>query len=241
MPVTLSFLEKSWLPSWLSWLSGSPLHRGPFAATALILPSTLGEIRAVFSGTIMEKETRHQTRGPFLSHRVKTTIGGFPPRIKRGRRTDIWTASPSDGWKIDLATKKIDFILHFDACWSRRSEASWVEATEHILRVKAYISAENLPGKTCKATTNISFMEWRQRRVRKEIVTPFKKLSADETIELKMPSGDYKGVRLAHIEIRSPIFREGKKIYRVSQRTPNFSADYDRVKQSVYFTAKYLR
>ena len=241
LPVTLSFLEKSWVPAWLSWLFGSPSPRGPFVATAWILPKTLGEIRAVFSGTTMKKERRHQTRGPFVSNRVKTNIDGFPPRIRRGARTDIWIASPSDGWKIDLKTKKFEFKLHFAGCWSRRSEASWVEKTEHILRVKAYITAERTPGKTCKADTTISFVEWRERPVRKEIVTPFKKLSAGETVELKLPPGDYKGVRLAHIEIRSPIFRAGKKIYRIKQRTPNFSADYDSVKQSVYFTAKYLK
>ena len=215
-------------------LRGAELTNAKLQGTNLqkASPSKISkEIRAIFSVTKIEKERRHQIRGPFLSHRVKTTIGGFPPRIRRGRRTDIWTASPSDGWKIDLETKKIDFTLHFAGCWSRRSEASWVEATEHILRVKAYISAENLPGKTCKATTNISFEEWRERQVMREFVTEFKKLSVGEIVVFKLPDLYYHSAQLAHFEIRSSGGK--KKIYPIAHLPPNLSAYYNRHAQTV--------
>ena len=162
--VTLSFLEKSWLPATLWRLFGSFQARGPFTTTVLILPKMLGEIQAVFSATTTEVIRRRQIRGPFHSARVRTTIGGFPPRIRRGRRTDIWNASPSDGWKIDPATAKFDFRLLFANCWSRESSATWTEQTEHILRVKVYISAENFPERL--AGRQLPFISWSGVKVR---------------------------------------------------------------------------
>lgn len=245
LPVTLSFLEKSWFPSWLSRIFGSSQSRGPFSTTALILPKTLGEIRAVFSASKQGIVRRRQTRGPFHSARVKTTIKKHKylpiPKISRGRRTDIWSATPSDGWKIDPETAEFDFRLLFSSCWSRESTATWIEQTEHILKVRVYISAENLPGKTCKATTNISFEEWRELQVEKEIETSFTSLPAGDTVVLKLPPGNYKKARLAHIQIRSPLFRKKNQIYRIDRLPPYLSADYDHAAQSVYVKAKYLR
>ena len=222
-------------------LSGAELEDAVFSKVKTDkpnLPKTWGKISAVFSFTKMEPKSRHQKRGPFVSHRVKTSIGGFPPRIRRGSRTDTWSASPSDGWKIDLKTKQFEFKLLFAGCWSRRSEASWVEETEHILRVKAYITAERSPGKTCKAETTISFEEWREQKVLREVATESKKLPAGHTVELNLPPGIYQDAQLARFEIRPPGNGE-TKIYGIKNLPDGLR--YTRGNRSVFVTAKNLK
>ena len=106
-------------------------------------------------------QCRSQKRGPFYSARVRTKIRGFPPRIKRGRRTNVWTVSPSSNWKIDHDTAKFNFKLLNKGCWKRRSKASWVIKSEDTLKLRVYITAERPLGRKCRARTYICFIEWR--------------------------------------------------------------------------------
>ena len=238
---SLRFVERSWLPRWLLRLFGWTSTRGPFVAKGLILPKKLGEIQAVFATVEPGVERREQTRGPFRSARVKTTLSGFPPRVRRGHRTDMWTATPSDGWKIDPATARFEFLLHFDSCWSAESSATWIEQNEHILKVRAYISAERMIGKTCRATTNIYFEEWRPTKVRRDVRSGVRILSAGETVVLKLADGGAKTARLAHLEIWSSTGGDKRKVHRINELPQYLTADYDRNAQAVYVTAKYLR
>ena len=235
LPVTFSLVEESWFP----WFSSM---RGPFFVAAVILPKRLGEVRAVFATNVQSQERRQQQRGPFVSERVKTklVLSWKKVGVKIGERWDTWMASPSEGWRIDIATAKFDFQLLFDNCWSRRSEASWTEQTEQILRVRAHTMAERLLGKTCKSSTTISYEEWRPLEVTGESVTDFQPILADQTVILRLPENPTKA-RLSHVEIRSPLFDDESKIFHIKDLPNNFSGRYDQATQTVFFTLSYLR
>ena len=219
------------------WTIFSPDTR-PLATEAIILPASLGRVRAVFSAITEQEERRAQLRGPFDSARVKTRFKFFDWLI--GRRSDVWVATPSHGWRIDLSTAKFDFKELFGACSSRRSYGSWLEQSEHILRVKAHTVAERAIGKTCKTRTTIHFEEWLPTRTIGRVITDFVKLPARETVMLRLPD-IHSGARLSHIEIQSPMFQDETKTFRLHQLPAWFSADYDLAGQTVFLTANYNR
>ncbi len=232
--VSFSFIKESWpcLPPFCS------PNRRSFTTIAVILPTILGEVRAVFSTRELKVENRSQTSAPFISERVKSRLKWNG--IRYGRRTDVWVASPSDGWKIDLTKIKpeIEFNLLFDGCSGSRSNASFIEKTEHILRVRARTATDRIIGVTCKTKTIIVFNEWRAIHVRGELTTDFKQFVLNSTVELRLDD-NYKRARLSHLEIRSPMFQNHTQIYLISEIPPQYSVEYKKSTQSVYFTAKY--
>ena len=238
--VELSFREESWVPDWWQSLFGVRGIRGPFVTTGLIVPNRLGEVRAVFFTEEKEVVRRKQERGPFRSPRVKTTIGGFPPKRRTGRRTDVWSAASSDGWKIDVASAKFDFRLLNSSCSSRRSNATWVKHGEHILTVRAHVEAEKGIGRTCHATTTISFYEWALDAVNKVVKTNFVTLNAGHEVALTLPEGMRKGARLAHVEFRR-AGRDGERIVRADDRSSNLKVEDKRDVYTVYVKADYRR
>ena len=238
LPVVFSLDKKSWWP----WNSSI---RGPFVATVLVLPVVVGEARAVFSTILPGVEKRRQSRGPFESRRVKTELEFrvplLIPKITTGKRHDTWLASPSEGWRIDLKNIDFKFVDVFDGCWSRRSGASWVEQTEQILRVRAFTIAERVPGKMCKTRTTIYFDEWRPKEEVGISYTQWKPLSAKKLTMLRLES-THKKARLSHVEMRSPMFQQGTKIFRIGGELPtNITGEYDPATQSVYLMSSYLQ
>lgn len=238
LPVVFNIDKESWWP----WSSSI---RGPFAATILMLPTKMGEARAVFSTVLPGVERRSQQRGPFVSPRVKSRvmISGFPPfpKIVTGKRTDIWSALPSEGWRIDLSTIDYMFKDLFDNCWSARSGASWASQTEQILRVRAFTIAEGMPGKTCKTSTTISFEEWRPTQEVGTSYTEWKPIFADDMAVFRLQMAHDKA-RLSHVEVRSPMFQRGTKMFRIGSGLPrNISGEYDTASQSVFLTTSYLK
>lgn len=231
LPVAFSFIEESFWP----W--ASPDSR-PFAVSVVILPAILGDVRAVFSTSSLEEERRYITRGPFRSPRVKTRIKWTG--LVLGSTVQVWSASPSDGWKIDLDTVEYNFRLLFNRCWSRRSESSWFELTEHLVRVRTKTMSERMPGSTCISETTISFEEWRPDRVEGQSYTEYQEIRAGEPVVLSL-KGDFTRARLSHIEIRSPMFSDELRVYRVDDLPMGFAGQYDAASQTVYVSSNYQR
>ena len=231
LPIAFSYVEESWWP----WASDDSR---PFSTTALILPKLLGQVKAVFSTSTLGKERRTQVRGPFVSPRVKTRLKWTG--IKVGSVDKTWHASPSDGWKIDIDTADYEYVLLFDQCWGRRSQSSWIEKTEHLLRVWTRTMAEDVPGKTCKSKTTIYFDEWRPDRVDQQTTTDVSPIGEGETVVLKL-TGEHTRARFSHIEVTSPMFGEKSKILRSSNQDLGIVIDYDEPSQSVYVSWNYHR
>ncbi len=231
LPVAFSFVDNSF------WSFLSPGRR-PFVTSVVVVPSILGEVRAVFSRQEMDEERRRQCRGPFESRRVKSKLTW--KGVKVGKRYDVWSASPSNGWRIDLDTIDYDFVFVFDSCWSRRGGASWIEQTEHMLRVRAYTIAERLPTKTCKTRTTICFDEWKPKSKSATALTGYKALHANQTTVLRL-NRPHSKARLAHLEVSSPMYQGGSKIFRLKDMPSAFRAEYDEAGQAVYVTMGYVR
>ena len=231
VPIAFSFIDESW------WPFVSP-DRRPFVATAWVLPIYLGRVRAVFATNSLEEERRPQTRGPFVSERVKARLKWNG--LKYGRRADDWFASPSEGWRIDLATARYHFTRLQPGCHSGRSRASWILQTEQVLRVRARTATDRKLDATCSTETSIFFDEWRGRRVQRESISAFVEIAPGNTVVLKL-AGSPDGARLSHLEIESTLFSDGRKVYRIGQLPEAFLAEYDEATQTVYFSGNYVR
>ena len=231
LPVAFSFSDNSF---W-SWLSSS---ERPFVTTVVVMPMIIGEIRAVYSASRPTQERREQCRGPFVSPRVRTRLTWTGVRV--GERYDVWSASPSEGWRIDLDTIDYQFRFLFRNCWSGRGGASWVEQTEQMIRVRAHTIAEATPTMTCMTETTICFTERRAAVSTEETVTEYQTLFADRTSILQL-QGSHSGARLMHLEASSAMFEGGSKIFRVDDPSTGITADYDQATQAVYVKIGYER
>lgn len=235
LPIAFSFVEESWWP----W--SSPDVR-PFSTVAVLLPQQIGTARAVFSVTSETKESRRQTRGPFDSARVQSRVRFSG--IKAGTRNDTWIASPSEGWRIDLSpsTLEFSFSLLNSSCSSSRSRARWVEQTEQLLRVAATTSSDRRAGATCRTRTMINFTEWKSTEVEGDFVTDEEEVFTGDAVLLSLTDDpSVKRARLSHIEVTSPMFGDGTKIFRINDLPDGILAEYDPAAQSVFLTIGYMR
>lgn len=233
LPVAFSFVEESWWP----W--SSPDVR-PFSTTAVLLPQQIGTARAVFSVTSEDTERRAQTRGPFDSDRVQSRVR--LSGIRAGSRNDTWIASPSEGWRIDLSSAEFNFRLLNGGCSSSRSRASWVQQTEQILRVAVTTSSDRRAGATCSTRTLINFTEWRSTEIEGDFTTDDEEVLTGDAVLLSLGDDpNVKRARLSHIEVTSPMFGDGTKIFRINDLPDGISAEYDAAAQSVFLTIGYRR
>lgn len=231
LQVAFSFVEAG------RWFWSSDNVR-PFTTTAIFLPEEIGSVRAVFSVTTSEMERRRQTRGPFTSNRVQSRVKW--DGIEAGHRRDIWLASPSEGWRIDLSTAEFRFEHVNDSCSNSRATAAWTEKTEQILRVTATTSSDRRAGATCRTKTTISFDEWRSTDVEGDFVTDEVNITASDTARVALVNdANVRRARLSHIEVSSPMFGEGTRIFRIDNLPDGISADYDAAAQAVFVTVGY--
>ena len=231
LQVAFSFVEAG------RWFWSSDDIR-PFTTTAIFLPEEIGSVRAVFSVTTSGTERRPQTRGPFTSNRVQSRVKW--DGIEAGHRRDIWLASPSEGWRIDLSTAEFRFEHVNSSCSNSRATAAWTEQTEQILRVTAATSSDRGAGATCRTRTTILFDEWRDTDVEGNFVTDEVTITASDTARVALANDpNVRRARLSHIELSSPMFGEGTRIFRIDDLPDGINADYDAAAQAVFVTVGY--
>lgn len=187
-----------------------------FRHSLLVFPKNLGTVTAVFSGThdVLERVT--QTRGPFTSRRVQTRVRGFG--IRRGARTDIWTAKPtvaSDGeglWEIDVQSSRYSFSQNNSGCSNARSRASWHRREPLILQVRASTGSDSHVGATCTTNTSITYDEIRTVDRPLDITLDSTDLVFEGESLLKLPnSSNLESPQLSHIVITSNLLRESQE------------------------------
>ena len=108
-----------------------------FSLTGRVLPRTVGTARAVFVGEVEVLNREERRLGPFSGGRVRSsfrTVLGVPTGIRRGRRTDHFTAQPTKvGWRIDVESVGVDMSA-FRECDGH--SATWTELSEQSLTVR---------------------------------------------------------------------------------------------------------
>jgi len=128
-----------------------------FGYDVVAFPDPYGKARITYGGTISELDSEPRQFGPFDSPRVKSRLKFSG--IKAGKRTDIWTATATPGWSIDLASAEVIFKPLNSGCSNSRTKYSWQRQDRAVLQVRAETGSDRKAGATCRSRTIIKFSE----------------------------------------------------------------------------------
>ena len=212
-----------------------------FSQVAQILPNNIGTVRAVWSGEVLSEERREKNVGPYNSSRVKSRVRLWKG-VVLGRRSDIWTARPDEGWVIDLDSVSVDFRLLRSGCSGRRAGWSWEELDAQILRVRARTISERKFHSTCITRTTIKFTQLRPTEIPMQLYSKDLSIQANQrtVISLVDEGRRLRNARLGHVEIASNLHPDRTIIVRPQETRSGFSVSYASGSQTAYLDVRYF-
>lgn len=196
-------------PRWFEFFRGRALRN--FATVAVFVPEQIESITAVYSGQVISSETRsrRETRG---TPRAQTSVGGFPPRLRRGRWSGQWAISASEGGRIDTSTIRHRWDGN-SGCHGSSTRTRLISSSASAFSIGMDIVTDRKVGATCRATAIITFNETfsfngEGEHAAEQTEIPFGQRAvfsrADVPETLLEP-------RVAYFEIRSILFDGGMK------------------------------
>ncbi len=223
--ISFDIIERSWGDLFVT-------GRRHFTATGYILPKTIGSARAVFSGDLIKKETKHVTENAFL---VKTNAARWTwgsGRV-RGRKEDGIVFNPDRGWAIDTRTAKLAFKKS-KGCSNAQSYATFSAKRSNGLSIKVVAVSDLSKGSVCKTSTIVRYTQRRDKVEKgKKIYTGIQQIHTNSDITFSLPANlALKRTRLLRLEISSPLFGNGSKVLYPNDRLGILKLDYQPTTQT---------
>lgn len=172
----------------------------PYRTVLYVFPEIIGEVVAVFAGDVEQRETKMKTF-TFKHPRAKSSWRG-----KRGHNPSYHSCAPDTGWLFDFNAARFKLSMS-NRCSGRRSSARWTTKNAGKLDLHVTPVTESRPSVTCHITSIINVPQYKVREVHQYFETGPTPLRFGEDLAVTLPEAAMSadGVRLSHIEIRSPL------------------------------------
>lgn len=200
-----------------------------FSDIGYIIPKQIGTATAVYSGEIEKKDYQNWPDLKCSIKPVESSVG--VTGRKRGKITGKCINEPPSSWRFD--TRSANFKLTKNGeCSNGKSNASWASKNELKLQVDYHIvSHKGVRSGTCRSSLVLKSRIWKLKRYPKNVNTPIQKIYANSDNKFNLRPDilrELKGIRLSHIEVRSPFFEQGVKYLRLGDSNGGLSTSYDR-------------